>query len=289
MPPPSSGGIALIQLLQSVEGYRIREFHSVKHIHLFAEAERRVYADRASYLGDSDFFPVPIEKLTNYEYNMERMQNFNSLKASNSTEIKAGKIELYESEETTHFSIVDEEKNAVSITTTLNTSYGSGIVVSGAGFLLNNEMDDFSIKPGFPNVYGLVGGEANAIEPNKRMLSSMTPTIVLKDNKLFLVVGSPGGSTIITSVFQVITNIIDFKKTAMQAVKASRFHHQWLPDYISYERERLDTLVIAELEKMGHTLKPRSSIGRVEAILVLANGMLEGAADPRGDDWAEGF
>jgi gamma-glutamyltranspeptidase/glutathione hydrolase len=289
MPPPSSGGIALIQLLQSVEGYRIREFHSVKHIHLFSEAERRVYADRASYLGDNDFFPVPIEKLTNYEYNMERMQNFNSLKASNSTEIKAGKIELYESEETTHFSIVDNERNAVSITTTLNTSYGSGIVVSGAGFLLNNEMDDFSIKPGFPNVYGLIGGEANAIEPNKRMLSSMTPTIVLKDNKLFLVVGSPGGSTIITSVFQVITNIIDFKKTAMQAVKASRFHHQWLPDYISYERERLDTLVIAELEKMGHTLKPRSSIGRVEAILVLANGMLEGAADPRGDDWAEGF
>ena len=289
MAPPSSGGIALLQLLNSVENQDFGSFHSSQHIHLFAEAERRVYADRASYLGDSDFFPVPISQLIDKKYNTERMKTFNLDKATSSKEIKEGEISMHESEETTHFSIVDKWKNAVSITTTLNLSYGSRIVVKGAGFLLNNEMDDFSIKPGYPNAYGLIGGEANAIEPYKRMLSSMTPTIVLKNDSLFFVVGSPGGSTIITSVFQVITNVTDFQMTALQAVEASRFHHQWLPDEIFYEKNGLDSLVIIGLTKKGHFLKQRAPIGRVEAILVLPNGKLEGAADPRGDDNAQGF
>ena len=289
MAPPSSGGIALLQLLNSVENKDFGSFHSSQHIHLFAEAERRVYADRASYLGDSDFFPVPISQLIDKKYNTERMKTFNLDKATSSKEIKEGEISMHESEETTHFSIVDKWKNAVSITTTLNLSYGSRIVVKGAGFLLNNEMDDFSIKPGYPNAYGLIGGEANAIEPYKRMLSSMTPTIVLKNDSLFFVVGSPGGSTIITSVFQVITNVTDFQMTALQAVEASRFHHQWLPDEIFYEKNGLDSLVIIGLTKKGHFLKQRAPIGRVEAILVLPNGKLEGAADPRGDDNAQGF
>jgi len=289
MAPPSSGGIALLQLLNSVENKDFGSFHSSQHIHLFAEAERRVYADRASYLGDSDFFPVPISQLIDKKYNTERMKTFNLDKATSSKEIKEGEISMHVSEETTHFSIVDKWKNAVSITTTLNLSYGSRIVVKGAGFLLNNEMDDFSIKPGYPNAYGLIGGEANAIEPYKRMLSSMTPTIVLKNDSLFFVVGSPGGSTIITSVFQVITNVTDFQMTALQAVEASRFHHQWLPDEIFYEKNGLDSLVIIDLTKKGHFLKQRAPIGRVEAILVLPNGKLEGAADPRGDDNAQGF
>ena len=289
MAPPSSGGIALLQLLNSVENQDFGSFHSSQHIHLFAEAERRVYADRASYLGDSDFFPVPIIQLLDKKYNTERMKTFNLDKATSSKEIKEGEIPMHESEETTHFSIVDKWKNAVSITTTLNLSYGSRIVVKGAGFLLNNEMDDFSIKPGYPNAYGLIGGEANAIEPYKRMLSSMAPTIVLKNDSLFFVVGSPGGSTIITSVFQVITNVTDFQMTALQAVEASRFHHQWLPDEIFYEKNGLDSLVIIGLTKKGHFLKQRAPIGRVEAILVLPNGKLEGAADPRGDDNAQGF
>jgi len=289
MAPPSSGGIALLQLLNSVENKDFGSFHSSQHIHLFAEAERRVYADRASYLGDSDFFPVPISQLIDKKYNTERMKTFNLDKATSSKEIKEGEISMHVSEETTHFSIVDKWKNAVSITTTLNLSYGSRIVVKGAGFLLNNEMDDFSIKPGYPNAYGLIGGEANAIEPYKRMLSSMAPTIVLKNDSLFFVVGSPGGSTIITSVFQVITNVTDFQMTALQAVEASRFHHQWLPDEIFYEKNGLDSLVIIDLTKKGHFLKQRAPIGRVEAILVLPNGKLEGAADPRGDDNAQGF
>jgi len=288
MPPPSSGGVALLQLLQSVENQEFGKFHSPEHIHLFAEAERRVYADRAAYLGDSDFFPVPIKELISKKYNIERMKTFNPNKAIPSTEIKEGKF-IKESEETTHFSVIDRWNNAVSTTTTLNRGYGSKIVVNGAGFLLNNEMDDFSIKPGHPNSYGLVGGEANAIEPNKRMLSSMTPTIVLKNDSLFLVVGSPGGSTIITSVFQTITNVIDFKMNALQAVSASRFHHQWLPDQIYFEENGLDSLLISNLEEKGHKMKSRSPIGRVEAILILPNGKLEGAADPRGDDKAIGY
>lgn len=290
MPPPSSGGIALMQLLGMVENFPIADygFHSKEAIHLMVEAERRVYADRASYLGDADFYEVPVNELLDAEYIDNRMLDFNPEKASLSSEIKSGELAAYESEETTHYSVVDAEGNAVAATTTLNRSYGNRVVVAGAGFLLNNEMDDFSIKPGYPNSYGLVGGEANAIESEKRMLSSMTPTIVEKDGKLFMVVGSPGGSTIITSVFQTILNVVEFDMGMQQAVAAPRFHHQWLPELVYYEENGLDSTLLLELENMGHQMQARSSIGRVDAILVLDNGSLEGGADPRGDDTAVG-
>ncbi len=291
MPPPSSGGIALVQLLNAVEPYDLSSmgFHSSEAIHLITEAERRVYADRATHLGDPDFYNVPINGLVDKGYNKLRMENFNKEKATPSSQINAGKPAPYESEETTHLSVVDPWGNAVSVTTTLNGGMGSKVFVGGAGFLLNNEMDDFSIKPGVPNSYGLVGGEANSIQPEKRMLSSMTPTIVTKDNELFMVVGTPGGSTIITSVFQAIINVIDFDMTMQEAVSAARFHHQWLPDKIQIERGGLDSVVIDQLSAMGHEFRVRGQYGKIDAILVLANGKLEGGADPRGDDSAEGF
>ncbi len=286
MPPPSSGGIALAQLFESIEPYRMdtMEFHSPESVHLMVEAERRTYADRASHLGDSDFVNVPTDKLIDSAYIVSRMANFDHTKASISENITAG---IQESEQTTHFSIIDAEGNAVSITTTLNTAYGSKVVVKNGGFFLNNEMDDFSSKPGTPNHYGLIGDEANKIEPNKRMLSSMTPTIIEKDGKLFMVVGTPGGSTIITSVFQTIVNVIDFKKSVSDAVNAQRFHHQWLPDTIQIEEDCLDKSTLQSLESMGHAFRYRGSIGRVEAIVV--SDKLEGAADPRGDDSASGY
>ncbi len=292
MPPPSSGGIVLTQLLEMVENYPLKDwgFQSKEAIHFMVEAERRAYADRAQHLGDSDFYDVPIAELMDSTYLIERMLDFNPQFATSSDSITAGAIAMLpESNETTHFSIVDDEGNAVSLTTTLNSAYGSKTVVEGAGFFLNNEMDDFSAKPGSPNLYGLVGAEANAIQPGKRMLSSMTPTIVLKDEKLFLVVGSPGGSTIITSVFQVFLNVAEFGMTASEAVSAKRFHHQWLPDVIQIEENTFDSLKIQELESMGHTVKVSDLIGRVEAILILPDGKLEGAADPRRDDDAEGW
>jgi gamma-glutamyltranspeptidase/glutathione hydrolase len=291
MPPPSSGGIALAQMLKMVEPYPIADwgFQSTKTTHLMAEAERRVYADRSMHLGDADFYPVPVNDLLDDVYIKNRMSDFNNNKATSSSDIDGGKIAILESEETTHFSIVDTEGNAVSITTTLNASFGSKTVVSGAGFLLNNEMDDFSSKPGVPNFYGLVGAEANAIAPGKRMLSSMTPTIVTKNKKLYMVLGSPGGSTIITSVFQVFLNVAEFGMTVDEAVKAQRFHHQWLPDQISVEENSLNTETLSQLKAMGHTVKVRGAIGRVEAIHVLENGELSGAADWRGDDSVEGF
>jgi len=290
MGPPSSGGIALLQLLNSMEPYPISDlqFHTSESIHLMVEAERRVYADRATHLGDPDFYNVPINMLADVDYNLYRMSDFDPANATSSETISAGES-MMESEETTHFSIVDSQGNAVSITTTLNGGYGSKVFVSGAGFLLNNEMDDFSIKPGFPNMFGLVGGEANSIQPQKRMLSSMTPTIVEKDGKLFMVVGTPGGSTIITSVFQTIINVLDFGMGMQEAVDAKRFHHQWKPDNIFMERGGIDSLVVIDLEAKGHEFYQRGSIGRVDAILILPDGTMEAGADARGDDVASGY
>jgi len=291
MPPPSSGGIALIQLLKAVEPYPLTRwgYNTDSTVQLMVEAERRVYADRAAHLGDPDFYPVPQQALLQNTYIKQRMSNFNWQKASTSAEISAGEIAPIEHEETTHFSIVDRDGNAVAITTTLNGSYGAAVVVKGAGFLLNNEMDDFSVKPGAPNMYGLVGGEANAIAPHKRMLSSMTPAILSKDGKLFMVVGTPGGSTIITSVFQTILNVIDFNQSMQSAVAAKKFHHQWLPDQIDVEDKALDSLTIEKLKAKGYKIVPRGSIGRVDAILRTKWGYYEGGADPRGDDKAIGW
>ncbi len=291
MPPPSSGGVALKQLFGMIEDYPLSDwgFLSREAVHLMTEAERRVYADRAEYLGDPDFFDVPMEELSDNSYIKDRMQNFDLANSSDSKDISAGKFVPYESEETTHYSIADSFGNSVSVTTTLNGGYGNFVVVKGAGFLLNNEMDDFSVKPGYPNIYGLIGGEANSIEPGKRMLSSMTPSIVEKDNELYMVVGSPGGSTIITSVFQVIVNVLEFDMDMQAAVDAGRFHHQWMPDYINYEREKLDSGLVKSLEDMGHTLKARSSIGRVDAIRILEGRLFEAGADKRGDDIAAAY
>ncbi len=291
MPPPSSGGVALVQLLQSVEGFPIDKMghNTAPTVHLMTEAERRVYADRAAHLGDADFYEVPLEGLTSEEYNISRMDDFVEDKATPSARVSEGRPAPVESMETTHFSVIDAKGNAVSVTTTLNGGFGSKVVVAEAGFFLNNEMDDFSIKPGFPNMFGLVGGEANAIAPEKRMLSSMTPTIVEKDGKLLMVVGTPGGSTIITSVFQTILNVTEHGMGMQEAVNAKRFHHQWRPDTLFTEDNALNEKTIQALEAMGHTIVARGEIGRVDAILVLPDGRLEGGADPRGDDTAAGY
>jgi gamma-glutamyltranspeptidase/glutathione hydrolase len=291
MPPPSSGGIALVQLLKSVEPYPLKRwgFNTDSTVQVMVEAERRVYADRATHLGDPDFYRVPVKQLMADAYIKARMSNFSWNKATPSTEIKAGDIVPPEHEETTHYSIVDHDGTAVSITTTLNGSYGSCVMVKGAGFLLNNEMDDFSVKPGSPNMYGLVGGEANAVAAGKRMLSSMTPTIVEKDGKLFMVVGTPGGSTIITSVFQTILNVIDFDKDMQHAVDAKKFHHQWLPDEVGMEPRALDSTTLFKLKAKGYNLVPRGQIGRVDAILKTKWGYYQGGADFRGDDVAIGW
>ena len=291
MPPPSSGGIALVSLFQSIEDYPINKwgFQADSTIQVMVEAERRVYADRAEHLGDPDFIKVPQKQLLNKSYNVNRMKDFSFNKATPSSAIKAGEIIGKESMETTHYVIVDKDGNAASVTTTLNGSYGSLVVVGGAGFLLNNEMDDFSVKPGTPNLYGLVGGKANAIQPQKRMLSSMTPSILEKDGKLFMVVGTPGGSTIITSVFQAILNVVDFGMTMQEAVAAPRFHHQWLPDQIDYEPNAISENVRESLKQKGYTLKERKPYGRVEGILVNTDKTYQAGADPRGDDKAVGY
>ncbi|RZM11539.1 MAG: gamma-glutamyltransferase, partial [Pedobacter sp.] len=240
------------------------------------------------YMGDADFYKVPVNELSSGTYLAKRMSDFVTGKASNSAVIQPGKIDGYESEETTHLSVIDNEGNAVAVTTTLNGGYGSHTVVGGAGFFLNNEMDDFSIKPGVPNMYGAVGGEANAIVAGKRMLSSMTPTIVLKDGKVFLVVGTPGGTTIPTSVFQTLINILEFNLSAEDAVNKPKFHHQWLPDQVDMERGFAES-VTGDLKKMGYTINQRLGIGRTEVIKVLPDGSFEAIADRRGEDAAAGY
>lgn len=285
MPPPSSGGIALFQLLEMVEPYDLGKmgFHSPEHIHLITEAERRVYADRAKHLGDADFYTVPIANLLDSQYLRQRFANFNPQKATPSSAIEGGTF-AKESPQTTHYSIVDAEGNAVAITTTLNGGYGALTVVGGAGFLLNNEMDDFSAKPGVPNLYGALGGDANAIVAGKRPLSSMTPTIVTKDGQLFMVVGTPGGTTIITSVFQVITNVIDFKMNMTEATHAKRFHSQWFPDELYLEKGAANEATRKMLQGMGHKIVEWSGIGLVESIMRRKDGKLEGVADNRAED-----
>nr|WP_320119089.1 gamma-glutamyltransferase [uncultured Marinifilum sp.] len=280
MPPPSSGGIALIQLLKGAEKFNLKQykFASFEHLHIITELERRVYADRASYLGDPDFFEVPVTKLLSNEYLNDRFSDICLSKKSNSQKIKAGKVNLIESFETTHFSIVDKDGNAIAVTTTLNGNYGSKVVVDGAGFFLNNEMDDFSIKPGVPNQFGLLGGVANSIQPEKRMLSSMTPTIVEKQGKLYMVLGSPGGSTIITSVFQNIINAVEFGMQAQQCVNAPRIHSQWLPDKIYAEPQAISKKVNEQMTGLGHIIKTQKQIGMMANIFINENGLI-GAAD----------
>jgi gamma-glutamyltranspeptidase / glutathione hydrolase len=288
MPMPSSGGTLLHQMMKMVEDKPLATYgyNSPLAVQLMTEAERRAYADRAEYMGDADFYKVPVEQLTMTAYLQQRMADYKPGVAGTSQATKPGLLK--ESEQTTHLSIIDKEGNAVSVTTTLNNSYGSKTVVGGAGFFLNDEMDDFSAKPGVPNIYGAVGGEANAIAPGKRMLSSMAPTLVLQNGRPFLVVGTPGGTTIPTSVFQSIVNMIDFGLTTEQAVYGPKFHHQWLPDEIAVEKA-FPAAVRTALEKMGYKIVERSSIGRVEAIKVLPDGSFEAIADNRGDDAAEGY
>ncbi|HCC70099.1 MAG TPA: gamma-glutamyltransferase [Bacteroidales bacterium] len=291
IPPPSSGGVAVMQLLGIMEDMLNEQpvFHSSEDVHLMIEAERRIYADRSFYLGDPDFVEIPVNELVNKDYLIDRMSDFDTLKTSSSANISHGLIVAPESEETTHFSVIDKDHNAIAFTTTLNSSYGNCIVVEGAGFLLNNEMDDFSSKPGYPNIYGLIGGEANSVQPGKRMLSSMTPAIVEKDNNLYMVLGSPGGSTIITSVFQTLLNVLEYQMNMQQAVDAPRFHHQWMPDLVYFEKLEADSVLIRKLENMGHNIQWRSSIGRVDAIRIIKGGKMEAGADSRGDDMACGY
>lgn len=290
MPPPSSGGIAVLQMLQGAEMLDLGQYahNSTESIHLMAEIERRVFADRAKHLGDPDYFDVPKKYLLEETYNQSRFQDISLGSVTQSSTIDGGQVP-YESDQTTHFSIVDKFGNAVSITTTLNLNYGCKVWVKGAGFVLNNEMDDFSAQPGVPNFFGLIGAEANSIAPGKRMLSSMTPTIVEKDGKVKMVLGSPGGATIITSVFQSIINLVDHNMTMQEAVEAKKVHHQWLPDQIKAEEGAMSVETATELNELGHEIVFVEKIGRNDCILVRPDGKLEGGADPRGDDYAEGY
>jgi len=281
MSPPSSGGAHIVQILNMLEGYPIGEYghNSAKTIHLMAEAMKRAYADRAEYLGDTDFVTVPLKGITAKEYAKELAKSIDIDKATVSKTLGAGNPVPYESNETTHFSIVDKWGNAVSNTYTINFSYGSGIAVPGAGFLLNNEMDDFSAKPGVANAYGLLGGAANKVEPQKRMLSSMSPTIVMKDGKNYLVTGSPGGSRIITTTLQVLMNVIDHGMNIQAAVSAPRIHHQWLPDEIRVE-QGISPDTVALLQSKGHKVVQKSAMGAIQSIMV-GEEAFYGAADPR--------
>ena len=298
---PSSGGILIGQILKSIEDYDIKSFghNSVEAVQLMVELERRAYADRSHFMGDPDFMNLPVYELIDKNYVNERMKNFSWDKATPSSEVKHGNIIINESDETTHYSIIDKYGNSVSVTTTLNNSYGSKVFVEEGGFFLNNEMDDFSSKPGYPNFYGLIGSEANSIKAGKRMLSSMTPTIVLKNNKPSLIVGTPGGSTIITSVLQTILNVYEFDMDIQDAVNAPRFHHQWLPDVVIFEEGGLDKVKDSILKSKNYFvislpiqmetggMSPRSSIGAVDAIFIDEKGNVSTGADFRGDDYGE--
>ena len=293
MAPPSSGGICLAQIMKMIAPYYLSKMghNSAQSIQVIVEAERRAYADRSQFLGDPDFVKIPVKALMSDAYLKERMSNFDVDKASLSSEIKEGKVNYNESMETTHYSIVDAQGNAVAATTTINDGYGSKYYCDELGFFLNNEMDDFSAKPGSPNMFGLVGNEANSIAPQKRMLSSMTPTIVEKNGKLFMVAGSPGGSTIITSVLQAILNVYEYNLSMQEAVNAPRFHHQWLPDLITFEPNAFSSETISKLKAKGYIINEKTTpvIGKLDCILVLPDNTLEGGADFRGDDKAAGF
>lgn len=288
MPLPNSGGILLQQMLKMLESRHLEqyEYGSAKSVALITEVERRAYADRAEYLGDPDQFKIPVKTLVSDDYLAQRMADYDSARASISASIKAGMIK--ESDQTTHISIIDKDGNCASVTTTLNGGYGSKCVVAGAGFLLNNEMDDFSIQPGVPNQYGVIGGKANAIAPHKRMLSSMSPTIITKDGKPFMIVGTPGGSTIITSVLQSIINVVDYGMNAHDAVNKPKFHHQWLPDQIDVEKD-FPADVRQQLTDMGYKINERGPWSRTELIKQKNGKTYEAAADTRGDDDAEGY
>ena len=290
MGPPSSGGICLGQIMKMIEPYDVGQYehNSLPAMQVIVEAERRSYADRSLYLGDPDFVKIPKDSLLDGDYLSKRMRSFTFEKATKSSDIAPGTIQWEESEETTHYSIVDPQGNAIAVTTTLNGSYGSKVFVEKGGYFLNNEMDDFSSKPGVPNMFGLIGGKANAIAPQKRMLSAMTPTIVEKNGKLAMVVGTPGGSTIITSVLQTILNVYEFDMDVQSAVAAPRFHHQWLPDVVVFEPGLFDPSLIKSLQAKAYDIKEEYSriIGRVDAIQVSESGEISTGADPRGDDTA---